>query len=50
MRACVPSGKFLWINWDVEELEARKAELEGDSSALMQTLKGWPFGMPEEER
>lgn len=48
--ACVPSGRYLWVNWDVEELEMRKGELEGDSSLLTQTLKGWPFGMPEEER
>ncbi|MBA7491790.1 hypothetical protein ES702_02338 [subsurface metagenome] len=48
--ACVPSGKFLWVNWDVEELEGRAEELRGDSTVLTQTLKGWPFEMPEEER
>ncbi len=35
-------GKFLWANWDVEELKARKEEIQG-SSLLTMTLDGWPF-------
>ncbi|KAF1937836.1 NAD(P)-binding protein [Clathrospora elynae] len=35
-------GKFVWANWDVEELKERKAEIEGgwlDAGEI-----GWPFG------
>ncbi|PSN63780.1 NAD(P)-binding protein [Corynespora cassiicola Philippines] len=31
---CIPSGKFLLANWDVEELEARADELKADSKLL----------------
>ena len=24
-------GKFVWVNWDVEELKGRKEEIEGNS-------------------
>lgn len=41
--ACIPSGRYLWVNWDVEELETRKDELAQDPLALTQTLHGWPF-------
>lgn len=41
--ACIPSGKYLWAGWDVEELEARKEELADNPLALTQTLHGWPF-------
>lgn len=44
--ACIPSGKFLWANWDVDELEARKDEIAGNPLALTQTLHGWPFEFP----
>ncbi|KAF2250365.1 NAD(P)-binding protein [Trematosphaeria pertusa] len=40
---CVPSGRFLWINWDVDELEAKKEEMEKDSGLLTMGLMGWPF-------
>ncbi|KAK4252122.1 hypothetical protein C7999DRAFT_27364 [Corynascus novoguineensis] len=36
-------GKFLWANWDVDELKARRDELES-STLLKITLGGWPFG------
>jgi len=37
------SGRYLWANWDVEELIARKAEIEADPSLLRITIGGWPF-------
>ncbi|KAE8389047.1 hypothetical protein BDV23DRAFT_173361 [Aspergillus alliaceus] len=36
-------GKFLWANWDVDELKARAGEIEG-SKLLSVGLVGWPFG------
>ncbi|KAJ3485663.1 hypothetical protein NLG97_g6763 [Lecanicillium saksenae] len=35
--------KFLWANWDVEELKARAEEI-AKCSLLELTLTGWPFG------
>lgn len=35
-------GKYLWANWDVDELKARAKELE-DSPQLTIGLVGWPF-------
>jgi hypothetical protein len=35
-------GKYLWANWDVDELKARAKELES-SSLLTIGLAGWPF-------
>lgn len=35
-------GKFLWANWDVDELMARKEDIEG-KSYLSVGLQGWPF-------
>jgi hypothetical protein len=35
-------GKFLWSNWDVDELKERKAEFEGTSKLTM-GLSGWPY-------
>jgi NAD(P)-dependent dehydrogenase (short-subunit alcohol dehydrogenase family) len=37
------NGKYLWVNWDVDELKARAKEIEG-SSLLNLGLIGWPFG------
>jgi hypothetical protein len=34
-------GKLLWANWDVDELKARREELEG-SPLLTLGLLGWP--------
>jgi len=36
------NGKFLWTNWDVEELKAQQKDIEG-SGRLSITLGGWPF-------
>ncbi|RYP17997.1 hypothetical protein DL765_004216 [Monosporascus sp. GIB2] len=35
-------GKFLWCNWDVEELKAQAKELE-EGTKLNIGLVGWPF-------
>ena len=36
-------GKYLWCNWDVDELKSRQEELS-KPHALIVTLNGWPFG------
>lgn len=33
-------GKFLWVNWDVEELKARKDEFRNPNK-LVTGLVGW---------
>jgi hypothetical protein len=35
-------SKFLWANWDVEELKAKAKEVEAGSQ-LSIGLVGWPF-------
>lgn len=35
-------GKFLWANWDVDELKAQAKEIE-TSTQLSIGLVGWPF-------
>ena len=35
-------GKMVWCNWDVEELKAKKTEVQ-QSNVLTATLQGWPF-------
>lgn len=35
-------GKYLWSNWDVDELKSRAKELE-ESTQLNIDLVGWPF-------
>lgn len=35
-------GKFLWCNWDIEELKAQAKELESGTK-LSINLVGWPF-------
>lgn len=35
-------GKFLWANWDVDELKAQATEIEA-STQLSIGLVGWPF-------
>jgi NAD(P)-dependent dehydrogenase (short-subunit alcohol dehydrogenase family) len=35
-------GKFLWANWDVDELVERKGEIEG-TPFLSLGMQGWPF-------
>ena len=39
-------GKFLWANWDVDELKAEAKELEA-GTRLNIGLGGWPFEGPE---
>lgn len=36
------SGKMVWANWDVEELEARQDEIKGGSMMTV-GLEGWPY-------
>ncbi|KAK8025286.1 oxidoreductase [Apiospora arundinis] len=36
-------GKFLWSNWDVDELKTRAKEIEGSQEFNVQVV-GWPFG------
>jgi hypothetical protein len=43
----IPSGKYLWAHWDVDELKQRSKELYEDPMALTLTLNGWPFPQPE---
>lgn len=33
-------GKYLWVNWDVDELKARRDELE-EFNKLVTGLVGW---------
>lgn len=33
-------GKFVWANWDVDELKARAEEIEKDPMALQWSLQG----------
>ncbi|PVI01574.1 NAD(P)-binding protein [Periconia macrospinosa] len=37
------NGKTVFANWDVDELEAKKAEIEGNEGLLTIGLGGWPF-------
>jgi hypothetical protein len=36
------NGKFVWVNWDVEELKA-KAEEISSGDQLTVGINGWPF-------
>jgi len=36
--------RFLWANWDVEQLKEKKSELAADPTLLTYRLGGWPFG------
>ncbi|KAF2704665.1 putative oxidoreductase [Pleomassaria siparia CBS 279.74] len=38
-------GRFLWANWDVDELKARAEEIQGGTEFKVD-LVGWPFGNP----
>jgi len=35
-------GRFVWSNWDVDQLNAKKAEIE-NSLMLTANCIGWPF-------
>lgn len=42
-------GRFVWSNWDVEQMIAKKAEIQG-SLLLTANCIGWPFGgMPAKD-
>ena len=34
-------GRYVWVNWDIEELKARKEELV-EKNLLTMGLRGWP--------
>ncbi|RVX75230.1 hypothetical protein B0A52_00582 [Exophiala mesophila] len=36
-------GRYVWANWDVVEMMARKDEIVKDPSLLTVTIGGWPF-------
>lgn len=38
-------GKFVWANWDVDELKARANDIEMSSQFCI-GLDGWPFKDP----
>lgn len=39
-------GKYLWTNWDVDELKAQAKEIEA-SGRFSIGLGGWPFDNPD---
>ncbi|MCJ1369243.1 hypothetical protein MMC20_000453 [Loxospora ochrophaea] len=41
-------GKFVWANWDVDELKARAKEIE-ETTILTSNILGWPF-QPKQNR
>lgn len=36
-------GRYVWVNWDVEEMIARKEEIQANPSLFTIILGGWPF-------
>lgn len=36
-------GRFVWANWDVEQLKARAKEIEDDAQMLTSNVLGWPY-------
>jgi hypothetical protein len=36
-------GKFIWSNWDVEELKAKKDQILSDPAFLNLGMNGWPY-------
>lgn len=46
--ACSPEAEFLkgrmiWCNWDVDELKAKKAQIEADPMLMTMGVYGWPY-------
>jgi hypothetical protein len=35
-------GKFVWINWDVDELKAQAKKIQ-ESNLFTTTVAGWPY-------
>jgi NAD(P)-dependent dehydrogenase (short-subunit alcohol dehydrogenase family) len=38
-------SRFVWANWDVDEMMAKKDKIEADPLLLAPTLGGWPFNI-----
>ena len=38
-------GRFVWANWDVDELKAMESRFRGDAGYLTANILGWPFGV-----
>jgi len=36
------NGRFVWANWDVEELKAKAEEIESTNQMVV-GFNGWPF-------
>lgn len=36
-------GRFVWANWDVEQLKARAKEIEESAQMLTSNILGWPY-------
>jgi hypothetical protein len=36
-------GKFVWCNWDVDELKANKAKIQEDAGLWTTTVSGFPY-------
>jgi hypothetical protein len=39
-------GRFVWSNWDVDELKARRSEIEGTPLMTVNCI-GWPYSPRE---
>jgi len=37
------NGRFVWCNWDVDQLKAKAKELETSPQMLTSNILGWPF-------
>jgi hypothetical protein len=35
-------GRFVWANWDIDELKAKAEEFKNNPSLLTTGLLGWP--------
>lgn len=42
-------GRFVWVNWDVDELCAMKEKIEGSGTMTINTL-GWPFAHEDDSQ
>ncbi|KAL8740796.1 MAG: hypothetical protein Q9184_008454 [Pyrenodesmia sp. 2 TL-2023] len=36
-------GRFVWANWDVDQLKARAKEIEESPQMLTSNVLGWPY-------
>jgi NAD(P)-dependent dehydrogenase (short-subunit alcohol dehydrogenase family) len=37
------NGRFLWLNWDVDELKANAKKIEESPDLFRVTIGGWPY-------